>query len=270
MNDYLKYIPLLSGLLIFIGFLNYHTYYSYFDIDISSYLTTGELILSFLPLSVPLLFLAGYYIFFILGIAWVMKIEGKGGQWDPTNYGVIWVSLHEIVSDIHSIRDRLRPKNRTRSGLVFALIQIPLIVYKIAHLFILYLYIFVLFFTIMSWINFPAYALAFWSIIWLVWIQGLLEQYKSVIDDKRILMKVFPLAVFILVMVVFNKEKAFKALNGNLQDVEIYYKDQVYRSNMDTLFIGKTKEFVFLRVKSANENLVLPLKGVNKIAMDVN
>lgn len=50
-----KNIPFLSVLLVFIGYYNYYSYYSIFDIEIHNYLTTGELLLSFLPLSINIL-----------------------------------------------------------------------------------------------------------------------------------------------------------------------------------------------------------------------
>lgn len=55
MKKIFENIPLLSGTLIFIGFLNYWFYYDFFDIEINSYLTTGELLLSFLKLTIPIL-----------------------------------------------------------------------------------------------------------------------------------------------------------------------------------------------------------------------
>lgn len=60
MNKITKYIPIITGILLFIGYLNYYSYYEYFNINISTYLTTGELILSFLPLTIPILGVIGY------------------------------------------------------------------------------------------------------------------------------------------------------------------------------------------------------------------
>ncbi len=43
--------PLIYALLVFVGFLNLHAYYRQFSIDVWTYLSTAELLLSFLPLS---------------------------------------------------------------------------------------------------------------------------------------------------------------------------------------------------------------------------
>jgi hypothetical protein len=47
--------PLIYALLVFVGFLNLHAYYRQFSIDIWTYLSTAELLLSFLPLSLGIM-----------------------------------------------------------------------------------------------------------------------------------------------------------------------------------------------------------------------
>jgi hypothetical protein len=64
-----KYIPIISGFLIFIGYVYNHSFYSRFGIDIASYFTTGELILSFLPLVFPIIItVATLFLFFLLNL----------------------------------------------------------------------------------------------------------------------------------------------------------------------------------------------------------
>jgi hypothetical protein len=46
----LEYIPIITGILIFLGYLNLSSYYDYFGIVIYPYITTGEIITSFLPI----------------------------------------------------------------------------------------------------------------------------------------------------------------------------------------------------------------------------
>jgi hypothetical protein len=62
-------IPIITALLLFFGFLNYFTYYDRLDIDIISYLTTGELLLSFLNLLVPFLYVLPYIILVFISTA---------------------------------------------------------------------------------------------------------------------------------------------------------------------------------------------------------
>ena len=55
MKKALEYTPLIYAGLVFIGYMNLHVYYSQFSIPIWSYLSLGELLLSFLPLTLALL-----------------------------------------------------------------------------------------------------------------------------------------------------------------------------------------------------------------------
>jgi len=48
-------LPLLYVLLVFVGFLRLHAYYRQFGIDIWTYLSTAEMLLSFLPLSLGIM-----------------------------------------------------------------------------------------------------------------------------------------------------------------------------------------------------------------------
>lgn len=50
-------IPLITAILIFLGYWNLTLYYDYFNIDIYQYISTSEIILSFLPLLKSTLFI---------------------------------------------------------------------------------------------------------------------------------------------------------------------------------------------------------------------
>jgi len=65
------------AILIFIGFYNYHSYYSCFDISIASFLTPGELLLSFLPLSTLLLGIAVIIMINIIGAIVQVAFDNK-------------------------------------------------------------------------------------------------------------------------------------------------------------------------------------------------
>src|SRR5262245_27373424 len=58
MERILKYASLIYALLVFVGYINLHAYYTPFGIQIWNYLTTGELLLSFLPITLDIMFLS--------------------------------------------------------------------------------------------------------------------------------------------------------------------------------------------------------------------
>jgi len=61
-KDYVKYIPIIYPILVFLGFINYDFYYKRFDIDIFNYLNINEFLFSFVSLSYPLIFLLAAYL----------------------------------------------------------------------------------------------------------------------------------------------------------------------------------------------------------------
>ncbi|RLD53884.1 MAG: hypothetical protein DRJ01_18770, partial [Bacteroidetes bacterium] len=61
-----KNTPIIYGMLIFLGYFHYWSYFNHFDIDISSFLTTGELLLSFLRLTIPIITILSFLVFHIV------------------------------------------------------------------------------------------------------------------------------------------------------------------------------------------------------------
>ncbi len=94
MERILKYAPLAYAALVFIGFANLQSYYSAFGIQIWTYMSTGELLLSFLSITGPLLW-AGILI----------SMQGAG------MFQQLWTDAH-ILQGIHdwnlSNKKRLR------------------------------------------------------------------------------------------------------------------------------------------------------------------
>jgi hypothetical protein len=61
-----QYLPLFYVVLVFLGYLNMQSYYSYFDIPIYSFISINEVIIPFLPIIVQLLWAALYVFIMIL------------------------------------------------------------------------------------------------------------------------------------------------------------------------------------------------------------
>ena len=71
MDKLIRYLPAISGSLIFLGYLNLHAYYRNFDIQIGSYLSTSELIFSFLPVTIPIVITTAF-LYFLIGFMELM------------------------------------------------------------------------------------------------------------------------------------------------------------------------------------------------------
>ena len=55
LNKIKEYTALLTGLLILLGYSFYHFYYYHFDIEFYFYVTSGEIVFSFLSVIIPLI-----------------------------------------------------------------------------------------------------------------------------------------------------------------------------------------------------------------------
>jgi len=60
-------IPIITGVLLFLGYLNLQFYYVHFDIPIYHFINTGEIILSFLPIIIQVLIIISIY--FLYGLS---------------------------------------------------------------------------------------------------------------------------------------------------------------------------------------------------------
>jgi len=55
--EYIKYLPVIYPILVFLGYINYDLFYKRFDINIFNYLNMNELLFSFVSLAYPLMFM---------------------------------------------------------------------------------------------------------------------------------------------------------------------------------------------------------------------
>ena len=65
MEKLLKATPLLTAILIFIGYWNLHFYYKYLGIQIYDFINTGEVIVSFFPIALDIFIWCGIYLLFM-------------------------------------------------------------------------------------------------------------------------------------------------------------------------------------------------------------
>src|SRR5690606_26784385 len=118
MKRFLDYLPILYSLLIFIGYYNYWSYYNFFHIDISSYLSFGELLLSFLQVSNVLLIIFGILVLFILTVIFQIRFEKQENteEINPTD-------IFEDISTFFKNVLRLTREKTTFKNLFFLILN---------------------------------------------------------------------------------------------------------------------------------------------------
>lgn len=97
----MKHSGLLYAALVFIGYINLHSYYSVFGVQVWPYLSIGELLLSFMPTLMPI---AGYFL--MLGLMGVLTVRLKPvvkTREDVTDVQLVWVRLRNPVEIIRFV-----------------------------------------------------------------------------------------------------------------------------------------------------------------------
>lgn len=274
MQKILKYLPLFSALLILIGYLNYFSFYKSFDIEISSYLTTGELLLSFLPLTVPILIILLFFFFMLTGVLVTLSFK-KDKQIDDSDDDS--VSLTLFFHTIKRLLDDLKNKKLSKFYKIgfFPVYIIALII----GLFFIAFFSFYLF-TIVEYtisgnseFKIPALILILSSLLWIPLIFDLINRiYNNPNKDTLQNLKFgFVLFIFITLVVITNKESAFKIKHGQPKyNVTLELPDSTIKTDSNFVFIGKTKDYLFLRNLKEDRNVIFSSTNIKRLEIKKN
>lgn len=235
----LKFIPLITGILISLGYLDMHLYYREFGISIASYLTTGELLLAFLDSSlVPVVLLIILMLWFGLYMAERIDIFNK------------------YSDKVFSLLVNRRP----------VLVGFIIIVLSYA----------VLILVVMIWLSSIMFSsdlsleTRFFRLVLLVFSFVLLYIPLLLLSTKRL--KNFigiavGIIVFITMLLPFYYELKAGTIAVGVQNTEvtIHFPERNVNSNFPLVFLGKTKEYIFLKNIISSKNIIYPMKGVTRL-----
>lgn len=265
MKKLIELIPLISGILIFIGFLNYSFFYNQFGIEISSYLTTGELILSFLRLTISLVIILGILsVYFIAGIAGIIIVNiGDQDESDAANQDLF---INEVIRNvINNIKERTYKSVGDYLWTILDLISILISV--IGHLFI----IGYLFFVYNQVISSEPYLLSgnLTIVVGIIWYFYLSIFFKKLGTRRnhnyKIIQYVLLSIITLSIIYISNKEKAMYIINGTPEyEVTLYMQSDTISTDSTLYFIGKTKDYCFLRVKSDSSNIIFSTEEIRR------
>lgn len=274
MQKILKYLPLFSALLILIGYLNYYSFYKCFDIEISSYLTTGELLLSFLPLTVPILIILLFFFFMLTGVLVALPFK-KDKEIDDSGDDI--VSLTLFFHSLKRLSDDLKNDKLSKFYKVgfFPVHVISLII----GLFFIAFFGFYLFtiveYTILgnSEFKIPALILILSSLLWIPLIFDIINRiYNNPNKDTLQNLKFgFVLFIFITLVVITNKESAFNIKHGRPKyNITMELADSTINSDTTFVFLGKTKDYLFLRDLKENKNVMYSTTYIKRLELKKN
>ncbi|HZJ36992.1 MAG TPA: hypothetical protein VFD29_10245 [Gillisia sp.] len=262
---------LIYALLIFIGFLNTYSYYSEFGIEIVSFLTTGELLLSFLPLTLPILILVAFavlfYIILLTQSAYNISFPVNNYVGDEPNDFIFNLknAPKQLIAGIREIS----PKS-AKFYLNILIFMFQFIV-SLAVLLFLFFYVIIFITEFLPRANQPSnLAGQLWlgGIFW-IWLfdSFLVRSYKE--RDNLWLARIFLfLSLSISCMWSNSKKKAIEIISGNPQQiVEFQYEGNQIVSGPKVLFIGATEKYIFFRNIEKNKNLIYPISEIKNLSM---
>jgi hypothetical protein len=265
----------LYAFLVFIGFYNYFIYYDYFDIDISSFLTVSELLLSFLPLTFSIIIFASFAVFFyIFSIA---QLAFKKERTQPVfESKKIKVRDDFVIRTSNAFEDFRREIKEWKwksfwsyFSLLLTIIDLLIGIARFAFLFLYLIHFLDRIFGKTSFIDSKVGLLMFLGIIWFFTFENLIfiafKNRKDLIDLSRIILAV----IFIIGLIsIRNRDKAKKILRG-IPEYEIKFENnqKVIQTDSSTLFLGMTEKYIFLRNLDLDKNLIFKIENINGLEM---
>lgn len=267
MDKITKYTPIITGMLLFIGYLNYYSYYVFFDINISTYLTTGELLLSFLPLTIPILGVIGYIS--MMGMSTIIRIADKEDKNEEDDDSKIFL-IYETTKYSDKMVELWKNKEyKNIKGVMFIILNFSVLIISLflTILFVIYpLFLFV-YSVSEKWHEIPALIFYITSAIWFIGFFAKLDKGANILNKGKGYINSFVMIMlFIACLWITNKQKAYKVLNGNSNErISFLYKDELITTDGNKVYVGKTNNYIFLRNLKENMNEIYFLNEINKI-----
>jgi len=269
MKEFIKSIPILSGLLIFIGYFNYLTYYRIFDIEISTYLSTSELLLSFLPLTLPILVLIGIFSFHAIGAIVILSYRKKRNRDDGYEDSFNIYAFREVLVNIIK---NFRKKKYNNWRTLWLLLDIFRLIIAAAIIMFFVLYVFFLIKMIFSetyTVKIPSTFMIVLAVIWISLFLDVVTRADSFnsIKSPFYIKLFFITALFLGLIVISNKERAKNIMNGKPEfEIKLILENKdTLSTNSNIVFLGKTNNYIFLRNINENNNIIYKMDNVNKL-----
>lgn len=264
LKSMMEFLPVGYAFLVLIGYLDYYFFYENFGIRISSYLTTSEMVFSFLDLIQPILIFAS--IIFIENVAIWLILGSKSKDPDQVKNTLSRKLLINLFSsqttlwNILTFHDDDDFENTSAFDKIYAyglfvivlILSIGINLYLIAFLIVLFHYDEAL----LGMNSSRIFALA---ILWLTFIFFKLylnkRKYKV---DRGLIMGFLTLSLGIYLLRAVNHKGAEMIMSGNSEtEFEIRSELSLFNRQNSFEFIGETSEYIFLLDKSSNESLAI-------------
>jgi hypothetical protein len=266
-----RHIAVISAMLVFIGYLNLFFYYNYFDVDIGAYLSTSELIFSFLRLAVPILMGGAAYAIIPHLLDDLLKKETNSNAFFSPQK-----TFTEIVSSIKTL-EYLRFRDKLWKTVKFYLLLLMLVL-SIAFIACLPVVLLENADTGFSNVKGPSFLqlnytiLLILSVFWYILYSSVVRYVIKDSSRKSIINLTTygsAIAIIILLLKIYNRERALDIFNGRSEyRVTLKFNDgTTLESSSSTLYLGRTANYIFFRDIVVDRTMVLTSSEVKEFTV---
>ncbi len=258
------------ALLIFLGFYNYYSYYNHFDINIATFLTSGELLLSFLPLTLPIVIITS--IFVILYIKVIVEISADYKDNEEKKERKRIPELFVLGSSWRNLKELFSSQNfKSFKGVIFVFRYILGLI--IGSGFVLFFIGYIFYFLLCiegKYVNPSISKLILYGFFWFILFDNLIDLvYKNNMKAVNI-SRFFLLIIFSIGLInISNGKDAKEILNGKSKMIIVFeYNNVIVKSDSNLVYVGKTEKHLFLRNLKEKQNYIYPIDKVGMIQMN--
>lgn len=277
----IELFPVYTIVLIFLGYWNLYTYYKHFKIEIYKYVTTSELLLSFLPISIYIFYALCIVLLFIsipmLGFIRDFKAVDKLQNENPNikisiktggNNNDEFLEQFNFFRLIKRLFDKQHYKgfSKVRQVWMFIIGLINIIMTLLAVIFFIVSMCYPFYLLMYNQIGIYEYwnFVVFGLVIFFLIIFNLSNSIFAKIPQqkiKNIYSNIFNVILVTSIVILFimynNYRKAYKVLNNTpIEEVSFKIDSTKYSTNDSILFIGQTQNYLFLK-EAKKENILI-------------
>lgn len=267
MKKIIENIPLFSACLIFVGFLNYEFFYRHFNIKIASYLTSTELIFSFLPLTLPFIIVFIWLVVFVsVDFAAPRKRKPNASKVKPPFYFL--ASVKSVWRTFQYSKSRKHKSKWDKAGQVVPLFLF--LVFSIGTFIFRILFIgYVLFSLSDSGVHFLKFSyLVGFSVFWILLLYASLDrrQREDGTTNYTALANLIVVVILVVLLKYKNREDAENILSGNPKFSScILVNDQLIETDSTLVYVGQTAEYIFIYDRVQRQNNVIKMSDVKDL-----
>lgn len=258
----------LYAFLIFIGYFNEYTFYIFFGFNILSYLTFGELLLSFLNLTIPLLILSAVIFFMYVGtVNSTRKSEEEGEKYNTNFYSDIFEITRESLKELKVLfQERKWKWIWTYINIVHRLFQflISIAIFLFAFLYPLYFLLLVMGENLHFDFGLPIHVILGFG--WLTIINILIKKFYKKTEHVRAAMFLIILLIFIGTITIINRSKYnFKIEGKENTYLEFVYENETIKTKDNLVFVGQTENYLFVKDVKKQVNYIYNKEKIDLI-----